>query len=240
MENVYLGRDGDGDLQLRHDPDRTTPVAPNRADVDHIAFTVDDVAETFETAIDAGAAPVLEPTEVDAADAFAAFVEDPEGYTLEFYHGSSSGVRTNERVKSPEQRASATAPQRCRPDGDESSRCGHGNEEAAETDETRHGGHAGNDNRGEAGTRKPRNGAGREYKRDAEADGESAAPRVVRNTVQRQPGAEDCFLDIRHITAYPAAPGDGSEVDRSVGLERRTTSVKLSGRGPCVPRHPRW
>ncbi|AAV47308.1 lactoylglutathione lyase [Haloarcula quadrata] len=86
VENVYLGRDGDGDLQLRHDPDRTTPVAPNRADVDHIAFTVDDVAETFETAIDAGAAPVLEPTEVDAADAFAAFVEDPEGYTLEFYH----------------------------------------------------------------------------------------------------------------------------------------------------------
>ncbi|GGK57398.1 VOC family protein [Haloarcula sebkhae] len=85
VENVYLGRDGDGDLQLRHDPDRTTPIAPNRADVDHIAFTVDDVEEIYETAIDAGAAPVLEPTEVDAADAFAAFVEDPEGYTLEFY-----------------------------------------------------------------------------------------------------------------------------------------------------------
>ncbi|AJF25500.1 lactoylglutathione lyase [Haloarcula sp. CBA1115] len=85
VENVYLGRDGDGDLQLRYDPDRTTPVAPNRADVDHIAFTVDDVEATFEAAIDAGAAPVLEPTEVDAAEAFAAFVEDPEGYTLEFY-----------------------------------------------------------------------------------------------------------------------------------------------------------
>ncbi|EMA19906.1 VOC family protein [Haloarcula argentinensis] len=85
VENVYLGREGDGDLQLRYDPDRTTPVAPNRADVDHIAFNVDDVQKTFETAIDAGAAPVLEPTEVDAADAFAAFVEDPEGYTLEFY-----------------------------------------------------------------------------------------------------------------------------------------------------------
>ncbi|EMA26089.1 MULTISPECIES: VOC family protein [Haloarcula] len=85
VENVYLGRDGDGDLQLRYDPGRTTPIAPNRADVDHIAFTVDDVEATFETAIDAGAAPVLEPTEIDAADAFAAFVEDPEGYTLEFY-----------------------------------------------------------------------------------------------------------------------------------------------------------
>ncbi|MDT3433821.1 VOC family protein [Haloarcula sp. 1CSR25-25] len=87
VENVYLGRDGDGYLQLRYDPDRTTPVAPNRADVDHIAFTVEHVEETYETAIDAGAAPVLEPTEIDAADAFAAFVEDPEGYTLEFYHG---------------------------------------------------------------------------------------------------------------------------------------------------------
>ena len=85
VENVYLGRDGDGDLQLRYDPDRTTPVAPNRADVDHVAFTVDDVKGTFETAIDAGAAPVVEPTEIDAADAFVAFVEDPEGYTLEFY-----------------------------------------------------------------------------------------------------------------------------------------------------------
>ncbi|EMA08114.1 lactoylglutathione lyase [Haloarcula vallismortis] len=86
VENVYLGRDGDGDLQLRYDPDRTTPIAPNRADVDHIAFTVDAVEETYETAIDAGAAPVLEPTEVERAEAFAAFVEDPEGYTLEFYH----------------------------------------------------------------------------------------------------------------------------------------------------------
>ncbi|MBV0902142.1 VOC family protein [Haloarcula salina] len=87
VTNVYLGRDSDGeaDLQLRHDPDRTTPIAPSRADVDHVAFTVDDVDDTFETAIDAGAAPVLEPTEIDAAGAYAAFVEDPEGYTLEFY-----------------------------------------------------------------------------------------------------------------------------------------------------------
>ena len=89
VENVYIESDGEeGDLQLRYDPDRTTPIAPNRADVDHIAFTVDDVEATYETAIDAGAAPVLEPTAIDAADAFAAFVEDPEGYTLEFYHGA--------------------------------------------------------------------------------------------------------------------------------------------------------
>ncbi|WP_135303353.1 VOC family protein [Haloarcula amylovorans] len=86
VENVYLGRGEEADLQLRYDADRTTPIAPSRADVDHVAFTVDDVEETFETAIDAGGSPVLEPTEIDAAGAFAAFVEDPEGYTLEFYH----------------------------------------------------------------------------------------------------------------------------------------------------------
>ena len=86
VENVYIGKPGsDGDLQLRYDPDRTTPVAPSRADTDHVAFTVEDVEETFETAIEAGGAAVLEPTEIEPAGAYAAFVEDPEGYTLEFY-----------------------------------------------------------------------------------------------------------------------------------------------------------
>ena len=108
VENVYVGSEGDGatatkpsdsasddggtassggDLQLRYDPDRTTPIAPSRADTDHIAFTVDDVEATFETALDAGGSAVLEPTEIEPADAYAAFVEDPEGYTLEFYRG---------------------------------------------------------------------------------------------------------------------------------------------------------
>lgn len=87
VENVYLGLPGsDGDIQLRYDPERTTPIAPSRADVDHVAFTVDDVAAQFEAALDAGGAPVLEPTEVPEADARAAFVEDPEGYTIELFH----------------------------------------------------------------------------------------------------------------------------------------------------------
>ena len=89
VENVYIGSDADPDgaLQLRYDPDRTTPIAPSRADHDHIAFTVDDVEATFEAAIEAGGSAVLEPTEIDPADAYAAFVEDPEGYTLELYRG---------------------------------------------------------------------------------------------------------------------------------------------------------
>lgn len=103
VENVYIGADdpdeeGDGaavtnpadsassgDLQLRYNPDRTTPVAPSRADTDHIAFTVDDVEAMFATALDAGGSVVLEPTEIEPADAYAAFVEDPDGHTLEFY-----------------------------------------------------------------------------------------------------------------------------------------------------------
>ena len=90
VENVYIGSDADPDgaLQLRYDPDRTTPIAPSRADHDHIAFTVDDVDATFETALDAGGSTVLEPTEIEPADAYAAFVEDPDGYTLEFYRES--------------------------------------------------------------------------------------------------------------------------------------------------------
>lgn len=87
VENVYVGREGDADLQLRYDDGRTTPIAPSRADTDHIAFTVDDVESTFQAALDAGAAAVLEPTEIEPAGAYAAFVEDPEGYTLEFYRG---------------------------------------------------------------------------------------------------------------------------------------------------------
>ncbi|WP_324756010.1 VOC family protein [Haloarcula sp. GH36] len=86
VENVYLGRPGsDGDIQLRYDPDRTTPIAPSRADTDHVAFTVDDVDGQFETAIEAGGVAVLEPTTIPEADAYAAFVEDPEGYTLELF-----------------------------------------------------------------------------------------------------------------------------------------------------------
>lgn len=83
VENVYVG-DEQGELQLKHDPDRTTPIAPVRADVDHVALTVDDTEAMVEQAVDAGAAVMTEPTVVEPADAYVAFVEDPEGYTLEF------------------------------------------------------------------------------------------------------------------------------------------------------------
>lgn len=83
VENVYVAGDN-GQLQFKYDPGRTTPIAPSRADVDHIAFTVDDTDEMVERAEDVGGTLVGGPTAVDAADAYVAFVEDPEGYTLEF------------------------------------------------------------------------------------------------------------------------------------------------------------
>jgi len=85
-ENYYVGHpDGRGEIQLRYDPDRTTPIAPNRADVNHIAFSVDDVDAVFETAIEAGGSEVMAPTEVPEAGAYVTFVADPDGYTLEFF-----------------------------------------------------------------------------------------------------------------------------------------------------------
>jgi lactoylglutathione lyase len=86
VENVYVGTDA-GELQLRYDPDRTTPVAPSRADVDHVAFALDDQAavdRAFERVADrADSAVVAEPHVVDPADAYAAFVADPDDYTVE-------------------------------------------------------------------------------------------------------------------------------------------------------------
>lgn len=88
VENVYVGPDG-GELQLRHDPDRTTPVAPSRADVDHVAFELDD-AEAVEEAFERlegreDCSVVVEPQRIDAADAYVTFVADPDDYTIELF-----------------------------------------------------------------------------------------------------------------------------------------------------------
>ncbi|WP_135667615.1 VOC family protein [Halorhabdus rudnickae] len=83
VENVYVAADA-GELQLRHDPDRTTPIAPSRADTDHVAFVVEDVDAVLERAREAGGSVVAEPHVVEAADAYAGFLEDPDGHTLEF------------------------------------------------------------------------------------------------------------------------------------------------------------
>jgi lactoylglutathione lyase len=86
VENVYVGTDA-GELQLRYDPDRTTPIAPSRADVDHVAFSLadaDEVEEAFERVESRpDCAVVAEPHVVEPAEAYAAFVADPDDYTVE-------------------------------------------------------------------------------------------------------------------------------------------------------------
>jgi lactoylglutathione lyase len=86
VENVYVGTEA-GELQLRYDPDRTTPIAPSRADVDHVAFALRD-ADAVEEAFDGlerrdDCTIVAEPHVVEAAEAYAAFVADPDDYTIE-------------------------------------------------------------------------------------------------------------------------------------------------------------
>jgi lactoylglutathione lyase len=85
-ENVYVGTES-GELQLRYDPDRTTPIAPSRADTDHVAFSLES-PEAVDAAFDRVAdrpdcAVVADPHVVAAADADAAFVADPDDYTIE-------------------------------------------------------------------------------------------------------------------------------------------------------------
>lgn len=87
VENVYIAGEA-GELQLRHDPDRTTPIAPTRADTDHIGLSVEDpdsVDAAADAAVEAGGSIVAEPHVVEPADAYAAFLADPDGYTLEFF-----------------------------------------------------------------------------------------------------------------------------------------------------------
>jgi lactoylglutathione lyase len=83
VENVFVGGE-DGELQFRYDPERETPVAPDRDTLDHFAVSVEAVDSAFEALVAATDCPVVtEPTTIDAAGVRVAFVEDPEGYVLE-------------------------------------------------------------------------------------------------------------------------------------------------------------
>lgn len=81
--NYYVGTDDGATLQFKYDPDADGDVTPSG--VDHVAIAVDDVDATFERVV-AAADPVVvtEPTDVDVADRRVAFVEDPDGYHVEF------------------------------------------------------------------------------------------------------------------------------------------------------------
>lgn len=83
VENHYVGGDGNAELQFKYDPDGAAPPAP--AGIDHLALGVDDVDATVESVVAETGCPVLrEPVTLDDLDLRIAFVEDPDGYAVEF------------------------------------------------------------------------------------------------------------------------------------------------------------
>lgn len=81
--NYYVGTGDSAQLQFKYDPDGPDEV--ETAGLDHLALGVDDVDRTFERVVAAADCPVvLEPTDFTAAGRRGAFVEDPDGYVVEF------------------------------------------------------------------------------------------------------------------------------------------------------------
>lgn len=79
--NVYLSGPADGELQLKYDPDRT-PAQP--AGIDHVAIAVDDTDAIVERVQEAGYPLLRGPLDSTGANARVAFMEDPDGYGIEF------------------------------------------------------------------------------------------------------------------------------------------------------------
>lgn len=81
--NYYVGTADGAEIQFKHDPDDDGDIEP--AGIDHLALGVDDVDATFERIVaESGCPVVLEPTDFEAAGRRGAFVEDPDGYVVEF------------------------------------------------------------------------------------------------------------------------------------------------------------
>ncbi|MFC4541881.1 VOC family protein [Halosolutus amylolyticus] len=83
--NYYVtGADLDTEIQFVHDPDDDAPI--DAAGIVHLAILVDDADETFDRVVDRTDCPIVrEPTTIEAANARAAFVEDPDGYEVELF-----------------------------------------------------------------------------------------------------------------------------------------------------------
>lgn len=81
--NYYVGTEDGAELQFKYDADDDSEVDP--AGIDHVAVSVGDTDATFQRVVeDADPVVVEEPMDVDAVDRRVAFVEDPDGYVVEF------------------------------------------------------------------------------------------------------------------------------------------------------------
>ncbi|WP_265107877.1 VOC family protein [Halosolutus halophilus] len=85
VHNYYVtGETADTEIQFVHDPNDDAPI--DAAGIVHLAILVDDADETFDRVLDRTDCTVVrEPTTIEAANARAAFVEDPDGYEVELF-----------------------------------------------------------------------------------------------------------------------------------------------------------
>ena len=82
VTNFYVAGTGDAEFQFKHDPERTAPIEP--AGIDHLAVAVDDTDAMLDHMVEeTGCAILAGPMEVEPADAYVVFIEDPDGYGVE-------------------------------------------------------------------------------------------------------------------------------------------------------------
>ena len=85
VHNYYVtGDELDTWIQFVHDPSDDAPIEPDG--IVHLAIEVDDLEAVFDDLVDASGCTVLDgPKTIEAADARAAFIEDPDGYEIEIF-----------------------------------------------------------------------------------------------------------------------------------------------------------
>lgn len=85
VHNYYVtGEELDTWIQFVDDPSDQGAVEPGG--IVHLALLVDDLDATFERVVEATDCTVLgEPQTIEAANARAAFIEDPDGYEIELF-----------------------------------------------------------------------------------------------------------------------------------------------------------
>ena len=85
VRNYYVtGDDLETEIQFAHDPNADEEIEPSG--IVHLALLVDDVSETLDRVTERTDCEVLRgPITVDAVDARAAFIEDPDGYEVEIF-----------------------------------------------------------------------------------------------------------------------------------------------------------
>lgn len=81
--NVFVGGET-AEIQFKHNPEQTIDSSRDRSRLDHIAIGVDDLDTTLERLTETTNCPVIDgPRTVEAAAAYVAFVEGPQGYVVE-------------------------------------------------------------------------------------------------------------------------------------------------------------